>query len=516
MCDTAGPMTSRTELHALQTRYNLVVIGGGITGAGILREAVRCGARVLLVEADDFASGTSSWSSKLVHGGLRYLKNGQWRLTLESVRERQRLLDEAPGLVDPQTFIMPIYEGRKPGRWLMQIGLRVYDWMAGVRRSRWLTREEVLAAEPDLDGDRLLGAMAYEDARTDDARLVLRLILDAVAEGATALNYVRAEVLRDGPRVCGVRLHDAITGAERELAADLVVNATGAWAGDLPGAPEGAPRLRPLRGSHLVFPPRRFPLRHAVSWLHPQDQRPVFAHPWEGAIVYGTTDIDHEGELGSPKITAAEVDYLLAGLATQFPRLRLTAGDALSTYAGVRPVVDTGKANPSAESRESALWASPGLVGITGGKLTTFRTTAREALRKAATQVQQLGPGQDRAVFLSASVHAAQQRLYGRLGVAVAGTLMQEVPGEELQPIGETPYSWAELRWAARHESVVHLQDLMMRRTRLGLVSERGGAAWLPRVLGICRQELGWDESRCAQEQGAYLEYWQAQHAPPA
>lgn len=509
-------MTSRTELDALQPHYDLVVIGGGITGAGILREAIRGGARVLLVEAGDFASGTSSWSSKLVHGGLRYLKNGQWRLTLESVRERQRLLDEAPGLIDPQTFIMPIYRGRKPGRWLMQIGLRVYDWMAGVRRSRWLTRGEVLAAEPDVDDSQLLGAMAYEDARTDDARLVLRLILDAVAEGATALNYVRAEVLRDAARTNGVRLHDEVTGAVRELGADLVINATGAWAGDLPGAPSGAPRLRPLRGSHLVFPRRRFPLRHAVSWLHPQDQRPVFAHPWEGAIVYGTTDIDHDGDLGSPRITSAEVDYLLAGLAAQFPRLRLTAGDALSTYAGVRPVVDTGKANPSAESRESALWESPGLVGITGGKLTTFRTTAREVLDKAAMQVPRLAPAVDCAVFVSASVPPAQQRLYGRLGIAAAGTLMQEVPGEELQLIGETPYSWAELRWAARHESVVHLQDLMMRRTRLGLVSERGGADWLPRVLEICRQELGWDERRCLREQGAYREYWQSRHAPPS
>lgn len=509
-------MTSRTELHALQPHYDLVVIGGGITGAGILREAVRGGARVLLVEAGDFASGTSSWSSKLVHGGLRYLKNGQWRLTLESVRERQRLLDEAPGLIDPQTFIMPIYAGRKPGRWLMQIGLRVYDWMAGVRRSRWLTRAEVLDAEPDVDDKRLLGAMAYEDARTDDARLVLRLILDAVAEGATALNYVRAEVLRDHARINRVRLHDETTGSSRELSADLVINATGAWASGLPGAPSGAPRLRPLRGSHLVFPRRRFPLRHAVSWLHPQDQRPVFAHPWEGAIVYGTTDIDHDGELGSPKITAAEIDYLLAGLTSQFPRLRLTAGDALSTYAGVRPVVDTGKTNPSSESRESALWESPGLVGITGGKLTTFRTTAREVLRKAAVQAPRLAPGDDRAVFLAASVAPAQQRLYGRLGIAAAGTLMQEVPGEELQLIGETPYSWGELRWAARHESVVHLQDLMMRRTRLGLVAERGGADWLPRALDICRQELGWDERRCLEERDTYLAYWQARHAPPS
>jgi glycerol-3-phosphate dehydrogenase len=508
-------MTPRIELSELRERYDLVVIGGGITGAGVVREAVRSGARVLLVEARDYASGTSSWSSKLVHGGLRYLKNGQWRLTMESVRERQRLLEEAPGLVEPQTFLMPIYADRKPGRWLMQIGLRVYDAMAGVRRSRWLDADTTLAAEADLARSDLLGAMAYEDARTDDARLVLRLIFDAVAEGAVALNYVTASLRDDGRRVRGVRLRDALSGSERDIDADLVVNATGAWAGALAGAPVGAPRLRPLRGSHLVFSARRFALRHAVSWLHPQDGRPVFAYPWEGAVIYGTTDLDHGDLPDEPRMTSPELDYLLAGLAAQFPRLSLNAGDVISTFAGVRPVVDGGKADPSAESRESALWQSPGLVGITGGKLTTFRVTAREVLRVAAHQVAALAPAADRPLFASATVVDSQRRLYGRLGIAAAGALLQEVPGEELATIGATPYSWAELRWAARHEQVVHLEDLLLRRTRLGLVAEDGAQALLPRVLAICREELGWDDATCAAEQARYLERWQRQHAPP-
>jgi glycerol-3-phosphate dehydrogenase len=508
-------MTPDQRLAALRARYDLVVVGGGITGAGVFREAVRSGASVLLVEARDYASGTSSWSSKLVHGGLRYLKNGQWRLTLESVRERQRLINEAPGLVEPQTFLMPIYAGRKPGRWLMQFGLRLYDWMAGVRRSRWLDAETALAAEADLAKNNLLGAMAYEDARTDDVRLVLRLIFDAIGDGGTALNYAAAMLRRDGDRVCGVRLQDAISGAARDIDADLVVNATGAWAGDLPGAPAGAPKLRPLRGSHLVFSPRRFGLRHAVSWLHPQDGRPVFAYPWEGAVIYGTTDLDHGEAPDDPRISAPEVDYLLAGLHAQFPRLSLNAGDVISTYAGVRPIVDGGKADPSAESRESALWQSAGLVGITGGKLTTFRVTAREVLRAAARQYPALAPGPERPLFASATPVDSQRRLYGRLGIAATGALLQEVPGEELQPIGATPYSWAEMRWAARHEQVVHLDDLLLRRTRLGLVVEDGAAALLPRALAICREELGWDAARCAAEQQRYLQLWQKQHAPP-
>ncbi|MGH8443898.1 MAG: FAD-dependent oxidoreductase, partial [Solimonas sp.] len=185
-------MSVRPALSQLAERYDLVIVGGGITGAGIFREAVRTGASVLLVEAADFASGTSSASSKLVHGGLRYLKSGQWRLTLESVRERQRLLREAPGLVEAQPFVMPIYADRPPGRWLMQIGLHLYDFMAGVRRSAWLDAAAATAREPAMRREQLRGAMIYEDARTDDARLVLRLLMRGIADGGTALNYTEA------------------------------------------------------------------------------------------------------------------------------------------------------------------------------------------------------------------------------------------------------------------------------------------------------------------------------------
>ncbi|HUP91968.1 MAG TPA: glycerol-3-phosphate dehydrogenase/oxidase [Solimonas sp.] len=506
-------MPSRTELSQLEARYDLAIVGGGITGAGILREAVRTGARVLLVEQNDFASGTSSWSSKLVHGGLRYLKTGQWRLTLESVRERQRLMREAPGLIDPQAFLLPIYSDRKPSRWVMQIGLFVYDLMAGQRNSRWLNSDETLAAVPQVRSERLRGAVAYEDARTDDARLVLRLIFDSVAQGATALNYVHAGLMQSSGKVSGVQLRDG-SGATRDIRADLVINATGAWAGSVPGAPGGGPTLRPLRGSHLVFSTARLPIATAVSWLHPQDQRPIFAYPWEGAVVYGTTDIDHAAALDSPAITPGEVDYLLAGLAAQFPALKLVAADILSTYAGVRPVVASGKADPSAESRESAMWSSPGLVNITGGKLTTFRVTAREVLRKAAQQVARLEPGFDAPVFVSSG---APSRLAGRLGNQNAQKLLQELPQEAGTLIPGTPCSMAELRWAARHEMVVHLEDLLMRRTRLGLVMKDGARELLPQLALLCRDELGWDDNKWRAEEARYLDYWQRQHgAPPA
>lgn len=217
-------MSARPALPQLADRYDLVVIGGGITGAGVLREAVRTGAKVLLVERDDYASGTSSRSSKLVHGGLRYLKSGQWKLTLESVRERERLLRDAPDLVTPLPFVMPLHRGRKPGRWLMQLGLAVYDLMAGSRKSRFINADELLARAPGVAREALLGGLAYEDAGTDDARLVLRLIFDATTLGATAMNYTQAQVVAPGR----VRLRDRIGGDAREIEAAMVVTATGA------------------------------------------------------------------------------------------------------------------------------------------------------------------------------------------------------------------------------------------------------------------------------------------------
>jgi len=504
---------SRTDLSTLSPSFDAIVIGGGITGAGILREAVRTGAKVLLVEQNDFASGTSSASSKLVHGGLRYLKNGQWRLTLESVRERQRLLREAPGLVETQPFLMPLYRGAKPGKLTMRLGLWIYDLMAGTSASGWLSQVSLLKIEPNLRKPDLLGAVHYEDARTDDARLVQRLIRDAVDAGAVALNYVRADVQMRGTQVVGVRLTDTVTNQTRDIESKVLINAGGAWAGALPGAPEGSPVLRPLRGSHFVFSREKLPVQKAVSWLHPKDQRPIFAYPWEGAVVYGTTDLDHDGSQDHPRMTPEEADYLLDGLAYQFPDLQLKASDAISTYSGVRPIVASGKDDPSAESRESAMWSSPGLVNITGGKLTTFRVTAREVLNEAAKQVPLLKPERDQPVFVSAG-NARDQRLFGRLGAAAATALLDGAPAAELERVADSPYSWAELRWSARYEQVQKLDDLLMRRTRIGLVVQQGGRDELPRIKEICMAELGWDQVRWDAEAARYLELWQRNHAP--
>lgn len=468
---------SRAPLSALPARVDLAIVGGGITGAGIFREATRTGASVLLVEQGDFASGTSSGSSKLVHGGLRYMKSGQWGLTLESVRERQRLLREAPGLVETQAFMMPIYRGVKPGRFAIRTGLWIYDRMAGGgQASRWAGAEEVATLEPHLRREGMVGAMLYDDAQTDDAGLVLRLIFEGALPNAIARNYTRVTgLLRRQDRVCGVALHDAVDGTTREVEAAVVVNATGAWAETLSGSQ--APKLRPLRGSHFVFPLSKLPVRRAVSWLHPRDHRPIFAYPWQGAALYGTTDLDHDDLRDPPRMSAQEAEYLLEGLAHEFPALKLRAGDATSVYSAVRPVVAGGKADPSAESRESAMWSAPGVVGITGGKLTTFRVTARQVLGEAAKQEPRLAP-KEGALF-------------------------------------EKPWAASrDLRARARNELVVHLDDLLLRRTRLGLVEAGGARARLPQIRSECQSELGWSDEVWQQEERRYLELWDHRHSP--
>lgn len=496
--------------------WDLIVIGGGITGAGILREAARAGVRALLIERGDFAGGTSSWSSKLVHGGLRYLASGNWKLTRESVRERQALMRAAPGLVEPLTFLIPMYAGQRPGRLAMGTALKLYDRMAGLHYSHYLNRETLGWRAPFLADKGLRGAFAYLDARTDDARLVLRVLSEALEDGAAAMNYVAAEsLLIENGRVTGVRARDAVTGAAAELRAPAVINATGPWADGLRAEVEGGPRLRPLRGSHFVFDFARLPAAQAVTLFHPRDHRPLFAFPWQGVTVLGTTDLDHAGWPEKPvRMTAAEADYLLEGAAHYFPSLGLRREDALCTYSGVRPVVGGGAANPSAESRESAIWDEHGLLTVTGGKLTTFRVNALEALKAVRDRLPS-GTGFDRRAPILRPAPAPATReetpLAGRYGAGYR-RMRRELPASDFAPVPGSVTAWAELRWALRHEAVNGLGDLLLRRTRLGLTLPEGGAGILDEVGALCRAELGWDEARWRRERDAYLEHWRAAH----
>lgn len=510
--------------------WDLLVIGGGITGAGILREASRLGLRCLLVERKDFAWGTSSRSSKLVHGGLRYLKEGRVRLTKASVGERQRLLGEAPGLIDPLGFLLATYKGDHPGSWTFRAGLSIYDLLALQWSHQRYSPEDFRLLAPHITRQGLEGGFRYGDAQTDDARLVLRLIREAVADGAVAVNYTEAEeLLRDDRQhtapVSGARLRDRVAGRSADVVARVVVNATGAWADRLREQVGQAPCIRPLRGSHLVFPSWRLPAAQAISFLHPADRRPVFIFPWEGITLVGTTDVDHDQPLyAEPAIGPEEVAYLMEAVDAQFPSLGLSLEDIISTFAGIRPVIGTGKADPSDESRDHVVWDEHGLLTVTGGKLTTFRLIALDALEAVRHRILELPPLDAKVTVLDpVDVDlpggeqldgAVRRRLLGRYG-ADAPALVAAAREGELAPVAGKNTLWAELRWAARCEGVVHLEDLLLRRVRLGHLLPEGGVALLGRVREICQPELDWDDERWEQEEAAYRELWAAAYSLP-
>ena len=506
---------------------DLLIIGGGITGAGILREAARLGLRALLVEQRDFAWGTSSRSSKLVHGGLRYLKEGRIFLTRSSVLERQHLLEEGPGLIDPLGFLLTVYQEDHPGRWTFELGLSVYDLLALQWDHRYYSPQDFRLLAPHVATQNLKGGFRYGDAQTDDARLVLRVIQEAQADGGLAINYVKGESLlrSESGQVCGAVLCDKETGRRLSLPARLVVNATGAWADTLRKEVGAAQRIRPLRGSHLIFPAWRLPAAQAVSFLHPYDQRPVFIFPWEGATLVGTTDVDHGQEINhEPQISPEETAYLMAAVEAQFPGLGLTLDDVLATFAGVRPVIGSGKADPSQESRDHVVWQEAGLLTVTGGKLTTFRLIAHSALAAARSLLPDLPEvSADQPVLSSVQPdllgserldEAIRRRLVGRYGQRAADLLAAAQPGE-LETIPGTHSLWAELRWAARFEQVQHLEDLLLRRVRLGLLLPQGGVGLLERIREICQPELGWDDGRWQQEVNAYQALWRCCYSLP-
>lgn len=505
--------------------WDLIVVGGGISGAGILREAARRGWRCLLIEQRDFAWGTSSRSSKMVHGGLRYIAKGQFGLTRDSVRERQRLLGEAPGLVDPLSFIMPHYQGGFPGPRVFGTLLSLYDALAGRRNHLFYRLEELRYLAPGLKEERLLGGTRFQDAVTDDARLVMRVLGEARADGGEALNGLKViELDRRNGRVQGLIAEDRESGAHFTFRSRAVALATGAWA-DALRQKQGSEHIRPLRGSHLLLPAWRLPVAHAFSFMHGEDKRPVFVFPWEGATVVGTTDLDHRETLDDDAaISREELDYLLAACAQQFPSAQIVESDVRSTWAGVRPVVsdDAPSLKPSDEKREHALWTEPGCVTLAGGKLTTFRLLALEVLAACAPMLERPVEAAGDHVFnavenlvLPSLTPTQQRRLSGRHGRALPelARLLKAVGSAR---IGDTDCLWAELAWAAEGELVLHLDDLLLRRTRIGLLLADGGATELPKIRALCQPRLGWDDTRWKREEQDYLALWRRSYSLPA
>lgn len=527
---SGGREQTLDQLKSGVAQWDMIVVGGGITGAGIYREAVRLGLKVLLIEQQDFAWGTSSRSSKMVHGGLRYLGSGQLRLANDSVKERQKLMQELPGLVNPLPFVMGHYKGVFPGPWIFNKLLAIYDFMAGQRYRQYFTKGVRDFLVPGMNLQKLKGATQFSDAVTDDARLVMRVLHEGNNDGGTAVNYLKAiDTIKKtssengSAKVRGLNVEDQLSGERFEVNARVVINATGAWTDELRRTIGQENVIRPLRGSHLVVPFWRLPSAFSVSFFHPKDKRPVFVFPWEGVTVIGTTDLDHpQGSNDESTISSLEVDYLLEAANTQFPDACLSVKDIRSTWSGVRPVVnkhqdqtaDTNKANkPSDEKREHAVWDDEGLISVAGGKLTTYRLIALDVLNRSVSYVPSLSVALNlsreenhktshfKAVTLVSDYieisTEGKKRLLGRYGQH-AESLMKHAQSlnNNYQKVATTDTLWAELSWSCQHEMVQHLDDLLLRRTRLGLLLDSGAEAELIRVREICKQYLGWDEGK--------------------
>jgi glycerol-3-phosphate dehydrogenase len=528
--------------------WDMLIIGGGITGAGIAREAARRGLAVLLIEQKDFAWGTSSRSSKMVHGGLRYIASGDYKTTLLSVRERERMLSEAGGLVNEMHYVMPHYKGKFPPPWIFNTLLRVYDRIAGKRYFKYFKKDAFLRLNPNIKQDKFLGASQFSDAITDDSRLVMRVLDEAIHDGAHAINYLKAESLITNEQglVVGATLKDTASkdsDKTLDVHAKVVVSATGAWADNLRMQASNEPeqsfhkQIRPSRGSHLVVSQERLPTSQAYTFLHPADKRAVFVFPWENRTVLGTTDLDHpplnDEEVG---ITSAEVDYLLAATNSLFDDTDLNREDVISSWAGVRPLISDGgdgkRVSPSKEKRDHSVWLDNNLVTVSGGKLTTFRLIALDVLAKCQevldlddSATQNLNTNSDQVFNNPTPTHAKfvtlpadlQQRLQGFYGRKL-DTLLELAHEEDLAYVTDSNTIWAEIRFAARLEQVIHLDDLLLRRTRLGLILPHGAMTPLisARLKQVCQQELGWDEQKWQQEVARYSELWQRYYHLPA
>jgi glycerol-3-phosphate dehydrogenase len=482
------------QLESLTARvFDALIIGGGITGAGIARDAAMRGLSVALIDKGDFASGTSSRSSRLIHGGVRYLEHGHLHLVFEASAERRRLLRLAPHLVQPLAFTWPIYEGQRLPVWKLAAGLTLYDLLAmfrNVARHRRLSPAQVLQFEPRLESHRLRGGVHYFDAATNDARLALTNVLDAQARGAVVANHVAlmgvAPTL-DAVRVA--RVSDALTGTHMEVRAHWFVNATGPWSDAVREIESGATtaHVQGSKGAHVAVPRERLDNRDAVTLLHPRDGRVMFVLPAREHAIIGTTDTFTSVSPDSVRANESDVAYLLDAANTAFPAARLKRDDIISAWAGIRPLMPTTGSSVAA-TREHAIQRGEGTITITGGKLTTYRLMARELVdvlevalgrkhTRARTDVEPLPDSAADALPVTSGAPAVQVGL---------------------------PYRMDDLRRGVEEELACTLGDLLIRRTRVAFETRDNGRAAAHRIVDFVAPLLGWSAGQRDREVERY------------
>jgi len=501
--------------------WDMIIIGGGITGAGILKLASQLGLKALLVEQKDFSWGSSSRSSKMVHGGLRYIADGQIKLTVESVKERQHLVAHSNGLVFNQSFLMSHYKKQFPQPWIFNSLLSVYDYIAGIKQHQYISKDNFSYFAPKSKVYNSKGGSQFVDAMTDDSRLVLRLLQEAQTNNndVLAINYTKVTKLNYSRRGSkGVQVQ--LDGQSISIKSKIVINATGAQSSQFNTTNDNV-KLRALRGSHLVVSNWSLPVASAISVRHPKDKRPVQIYPWQNTTIVGTTDVEHKHDLNvEPNISQSEFDYLIACVKHQFENIKIKDLDLISTFSGVRPVVTQGGGiDPSKEKRDHSIWQDKGVINIAGGKLTTFRVIAKQVIETACRLLNKHFNNYHFSAFdeqvsliennLSKQISDRLTGNYGRL----VNQFITESNSELIKPISYSLTLWAEVLWSIKHEQVMHLDDLLLRRTRIGNVLPNGAIAYLSEIKPWCIKYLKWDDNKWLEELKRYSDIYNTHYS---
>ena len=524
------------EQLALQPA-DLLIIGGGINGAGIARDAAMRGLRTILVEQNDLASGTSSRSSRLIHGGLRYLEQGELGLVLEANRERRTLQRIAPHLVWPLAFVFPVHRGDRISRWRLAAGMLLYDMLAlfrNVRLHRMLGKRGMLEAEPMLRDLGLLGGARYYDAQCDDARLVIASARSAMHNGALVANYMAVVGLeRTAGRVVGAQLEDRLTGERGVVRASVVVNASGPWSDQVRRLEDAGatPLLQPTKGVHVVVDRSRLDNRDAVAFTSPIDGRVMFVLPWGDLAYIGTTDTDTAESPDDLSVTAHDIVYLLRSANARFPSARLGVEDVRATWAGLRPLLlDRDRRLTSSRSREHAIvTGSGGMLTVVGGKLTTYRSMAAEVVDKAMRELRHRdgrprhaaartdeeplpgGETADLSQFRERGLElgiptVSVDHLLRHYGTEAAGIFNLGGADRRLfrRLLPAHPAIEAEVIHAVRRELAQTVEDVLVRRFHTYYEHIEHGVPAAQRVAELMGEELGWDPARMEEEAERY------------
>jgi len=528
----AYPSNRRKEIlnEFSKKKYDIVVIGGGITGAGIALDAVSRGFSVALVEKQDFAAGTSSRSTKLIHGGLRYLKNFEIKIVRETGLERAIAYKNAPHLVRPEKMLLPLIENGTYGRLATSFGLWLYDVLAGVKgedKRKMLGRDQTLKMEPLVRDDIIKGSGYYAEYRTDDARLTLEVLKTAKQKGAEVVNYTTVdELLYKNGKIVGVKCQDGINQNKFEIKSDFVVNATGPWVDELREKDNSCKgkRLHLTKGVHIVVPKEKLDLKQSV-YFDVDDGRMIFAIPRQNSTYLGTTDTNYKGDTQRPEVSLEDVNYILSATNNMFPEVKLSSDDVISSWAGLRPLIHEDGKDPSAISRTDELFESEtGLITIAGGKLTGYRLMAKKVLRFICDKKKIRRKCKTRRIRLSGGEFDSPKQLltYKMAIIEKLATLnLPEADAEYLvhnygkqtdrilaiyQEQKERKLVEAEALFALKYDGVCYLNDFYIRRTGKMYFAPQTIKGDLDVVAAVFAAVLGWDEEKVAQEKKSVVD----------